>query len=102
MCVHVRVRAPSTSVLALNQVSLLPAPCHRGIMHAQAGDRGLSEEVQRPEEAEGNLHVLQAGFVPPGGMDRVVSLGQRYEGDGHVGILVVKKGQEMERAGGCI
>lgn len=46
---------------ALSCVSLLPAPCHRGIMHAQTGDGGLSEEVQCPEEAEGNSYALQVG-----------------------------------------
>lgn len=66
--------APAPSAPALSWVSLLPAPCHRGIMHAQAGDGGLSEEVQCPEEAEGNSHAFQAdckmrdqvigGFVP--------------------------------------
>lgn len=81
-------------------------------MHAQAGDGGLSEEVQRPEEAEGNSHTLQAGckmhdqvidgFVPRVGKDRVVSLGQRYGGDGHLGIPIVKKGKETEWGGGCI
>lgn len=57
-CVHVCESgaggAPAPSAPALSWVSLLPAPCHRGIMHAQAGDGGLSEEVQCPEEAEGN------------------------------------------------
>lgn len=66
---------------ALSRVSLPPAPRHCGIMHAQAGDSGLPEEVQCPEEAEGNSHTLQAGcrmhggFVPHVGKDRVVPWG---------------------------
>lgn len=31
-----------------------PAPVHRGLLHAQAGDRGLPEEVQRQEKTQGN------------------------------------------------
>jgi len=81
-------------------------------MHAQAGDSGLSEEVQCPEKAEGNSHILQAGckmhdqviggFISQVGKDRVVSLGQGYGGDGHLGIPGVKKGKEIEWGGGCI
>lgn len=31
------------------------APLHRGLLHAQAGNCGVSEEVQRPPEAEGQI-----------------------------------------------
>lgn len=69
-------------------------------MHAQAGDGGLPEEVQCPEEAEGNSHTLQAGnrmhggFVPHAGKNSAVSLGQCCGGDRHLGSLVAKKGKE--------
>lgn len=36
------------------------------------------------------------------GKDRVVALGQRCGGDGHLGIPIVKKGRETEWGGGCI
>lgn len=88
MCVRVRAGPgdpPRPSAPALSRVSLLPAPCHCGVVHAQAGDGGLSEEVQCPEEAEGNSRSLQAGckmsdqvtggLVARVGKGRVVSLG---------------------------
>lgn len=81
-------------------------------MHAQAGDSGLPEEVQCPEEAEGNSHSLQAGCkmhdkvigesVPRVGKDRVVSPGQRCGGDGCLGMLGVKKGKEAKWSSGRI
>lgn len=47
-----------------------PAPVHRGLLHAQTGDRGLPEEVQRQEETEGNRSsqyvLLDMGVAWPG------------------------------------
>ncbi|KAF5913292.1 hypothetical protein HPG69_016908 [Diceros bicornis minor] len=39
------------------------APVHRGLLHAQTGDRGLPEEVQRQEKTEGNG---SSPSMPPG------------------------------------
>lgn len=49
----------------------LPAPFHRGFMHAQTRDRGLPEEVQCQKEAKGILypnpdsqvHLYQMGLL---------------------------------------
>lgn len=48
-------RALGRAWLPLTDLSPLPpAPVHGGLLHAQTGDRGLPEEVQRQEETEGN------------------------------------------------
>lgn len=84
-------------VPALSSFSLLPAPCHRGLMHAQAGDGGLPEEVQCPEEAKGNSCSLLSesaakctggspGGVRPVGKGRVGSVGGQHGADGDLGI----------------